>query len=102
MIRTLGEKNEWKEKEPVGRGGYCFFPTEWSKDTTVTTLQLIYQHCSRHEGNNQICGKNFRGLGYDVILYVGRVGRVKVIKTGFPVKTGTYSCACDLSKLRMP
>lgn len=100
------KKEKWVVRTPTGGKNFCFFPTSWSKKELVNNLQALYHACRGYEtgeNGNLICGKNFKGLGFDVVLFLKPYQSKTAIATGFPVVRGQYRFCekyCDASRLR--
>lgn len=106
-MKIYDSKNkQWVVRTATGGKNFCFFPTSWSKKELVNNLQALYLNCKGYEtgdNNNLICGKNFKGLGFDVVLFLKTLQRKPAIATGFPVVRGQYRFCdkyCDASRLR--
>lgn len=87
---------KWVVRTLPGRNTFCFFPAGWSTADLVKSVQIMYRACKRYlhgEDGNLLCVRNYRDLGFDVILYMGvrMQGKLTtVISTAFPVPTGHY------------
>ena len=88
---------KWVERVPDFGKVFCFFPTCWSKKELVGHLLTVYHGCQQFltgDRKNIICAKNYKRLGFDVVLYLEDIQRKTVIYTAFPVLRGTHR-QCD-------
>lgn len=88
----------WVPRTPPSSKHFCFFPEAWSITVTVQNIQRIYKYCIRAISNNQICGRNYMGQGFDVIVFLQSGNRVV---TSFATPSQEVPCGvqCDLRNL---
>ena len=68
------KRSQWIERTVPNIGHFCFFPQAWTIADTVQNIQNIYAHCEDSIDNNRICGRNYMGQGFDVIVFLQEVG----------------------------
>lgn len=80
---------QWVPRSEL-ENGFCFFPASWSIVDTVTNLQAIFNHCHDYiyKENNalRICGRNYKNLGFDVMLILQDSKNHNYYETGDPMK----------------
>ena len=100
------KEKKWVARMPTGGKNFCFFPTAWTKIELVVNLQSLYHHCKGYEtgeNGNLVCGRNFKGLNFDVVLFLRSYQGKVAIATGFPVVSGQYRFCekyCDARKMK--
>ena len=80
---------------------YCYFPSGWSIAQTVTNIQRIVNHCKNHITNNRICGQNYMGQNFDVIVYIRNQKEV-VSAFATPPKKVKCNNICNLANMQVP
>lgn len=91
--------SEWRSRIVPATGHFCFFPQTWSKSDIVTNIQRVYDHCQAYNKNKQICGRNYAGMGFDVILFMSDTNPQRVVTSFATLQTnqGQYEYPCNLN-----
>ena len=90
---------EWVSRKPQDR--FCFFPEKWSIEDTVGKIQDVFDDCTNSISNNMICGRNYNGEGFDIIIFLSSIGggQYKVVSS-FATPNNKVYCKvnCTLGK----
>ena len=94
------QKDKKVYRKVPASGYFCFFPEGWNIATTVTNIQaatIFCQNAGEVDGT-QICGRNYKNLGFDVIIFIKDANTVV---TSFATAKNKVTCKvqCDLTNM---
>ena len=97
------KRSLWIDRPVPSTGYFCFFPQAWTIADTVRNIQNIYAHCEAKDRikNNRICGRNYMGQGFDVIVFLQKVGLHNRVVSSFATPPNKVNCnvKCPLNKM---
>lgn len=88
------------QRKAPDSGHFCFFPDNWSKTKIVDVTKSIYKYCKQRDrvdvGRNTICGRNYKGKGFDIIIGFNKIGKKGAqITSAYATLRKEYSCNKD-------
>ena len=92
---------QWIDRAVPNTGHFCFFPQAWTIANTVQNIQDIYVHCQNGINNNRICGRNYMGQGFDVIVFLQQAGAGYRVVSSFATPPNEVNCNvnCPLNNM---